>query len=942
MLLTGIMGLEWGRQHQVEIDLAVARAACQTGKLADARRRLQRAIWLAPGASEPRLALAELEIQLGNVTLAERLLVPLSSDDFANSLQARALMVSVQIDLFRGRQAAARQSSSQALSMARATGEPELEARALLVDYSARIEESADVRPALVTLERARTLAADIGHDRLRAEAESEIGHVLWWYLREVDDPVSEYFNPALEVFRRSGDALGEARVLDLISFALMRADDLVAFFKTQEEALKIWERVGNKAQQVEGHLQLGWAWDRLENPRRAHRHLERALELSRETGFDFLMPRIQRYLAAVEHSSGRSERAVARLEDWLAEQQPLDHENRSLFGVLGDAQRRLGDSVAALAAYEQALALDRVKDVSFQVWIGAGQARTALAESDLPRARQLLSKLEDLVGPQSDWSDRRRVLLLRARVLEATSGPASSLATLLEAAEIETRSLGSVGGLTVDHGLGVLKQLLPRLLNPERMGLTVGDGDERNLWAAEAFRLLEQARLRPARQRQLARLGRSPASAVALSREGQALELALQASALAIANSSPENLAQLREAYASYEEETFRARSGGGVSNGGLAGTVAEIQRQLSPKTAVVVYVLVQRIAVALVLRTDRFVVVPLDFRPADLRPRIKILRHQLAAAKGRGWRAPARELGRLLLDPIAEAATLEGSGRLLVVPMGELHEVPFAALLDAAGRPLIDKVAIAVVPAASVLLDSRAAIAGPALVVGRESFRDLGLPDLPAARREAEAIARESNARLVFGSELSEAVFRLMTPDASRLHIVAHARIEPEMPMLSRLILAPPEKAGDTASDGELTVRELLDLELRAELVTLSACRSGLALPASRLANFELRRTGLVEGFLLAGARNVLGTLFPVEDEATAAFMVALEAELRWRQPIDALAAVQRTLAAGSGPTAHPGHWAAFVLAGPGTWSAGRMKHSATVTDPVSVEVK
>ena len=703
--------------------------------------------------------------------------------------------------------------------------------------------------------------------------------------------------------------------MLDHIGNARLLADDLVGYFEVQEQALKIWEGVGNRARQAEGHLQLGWAWDRLENPRRAHHHLERALELARDIGFEVLLPRIQRYLAGVEHSSGRSERAVERLEGLLAEQRRWSPESRSIFAILGDAKRRLGESVAARAAYERALEVDRAKDPPFRVWIIVGLARTALAEGDYARVRQLLSELEGLVGPQASWSERRRVFLLRASLQEAESGSSEALATLLEAAEIETRSLGSVGALTVDYGLGVLRRLLPRLL----------DSEPPHPWAAEAFRLLEQARLRPERRQWLTRLGPPATPNVTAARESEALIAARQASATAVAKPSPENLSHLRENYARYESEVLRARSANGSLSGGRVATVAEVQDRLPPTSVIVAYVLTRRVAVALVLRTDRFDVVPLNFRPADLRPRIKVLRHQLAAGQGRGWRSPARELGRLLLGPLEAAGSLEGSDRLLVVPMGELHEVPFAVLLDEAGRPLIERVAVAMLPAASVLMESSPRSSGSALVVGRASFRDFGWPDLPAARRETQAIALASNARQLFGPALSESAFRQLAADASRLHIVTHAHVEPEMPMLSRLILAPPGDTGDAATDGELTVRELLDLEIRAELVTLSACRSGLALPASRRPRVELRRTGLVEGFLLAGARNVLGTLFPVEDGATADFMVAFEEELRQRQPIDALATVQRALASGDGPTAHPGHWAAFVLAGPGTWSTG-----------------
>ena len=935
VLLSAVAGVEWGRRQLVKHDLTTSQAAYEIGELDLARRQLRRAARLAPGRSEPRLALAEVEISSGNYAVAEQLLEAVLVEDLAVELHARALVAAARVDLFDHRHERAARRADEALVAAQASGDPELVVRAGLVNATVGIESGGQAKVALAALERAYQLAAESGHEKLRAYAETEIGQVLWWYLREVDDPVPDYFEPALEVFQRRNDPLGVGHVLARISLAQLRADELTAFFETEALAMGIWEKLRHRAQQVEGHLRLGWAWDRLENPRRAHRHFEQALDLAQANGLEGLVPRIQRHLASVEHSRGRSELAVARLERLLTDHQVGDRDGRSVFGVLGDAHRRLGDQVAARKAYEHALELDPVGNLSFRVWIHSGLARSALAQDDPARARQVLSDLERRVGPHSDWSDHRRTLLLRAAVLEAESGSSAALAPLLEAAEIETRSLGSVGSLTVDYGLGVLKQLLPRLLSSDA-------STRRERWAAEAFRLLEQARLRPVRQQQLADAGRAQATDASKARESRARTLAHEAAGRAAANPSPEHIADLREAYARYEDETFRARSAAGSSALGQAATVAELQHHLAPKTAIVAYVLIRRAAVAMVVRHDRFEAIPLAIDPKDLRPRIKILRHQLATRRGIGWREPARELRRLLLDPVERSGGLEGIERLQIVPMGELHELPFAALLDAAGRPLIEQAASVVLPAASVLLQASPRGAEPGLVVGRGSFRGLGLPDLPAARREAQAVARMSQARLVFGPELTEQAFRQLAPTAARIHIVAHAQVDPEFPLLSRLILAPPDGTGEATNDGELTVRELLDLELRADLVTLSACRSGLALPATRLPRVELRRTGLVEGFLLAGARNVLGTLLPVEDEATAAFMTAFEGQLRDRQPIDALATVQRMLAAGDGPTSHPGHWSAFVLAGPGTFSHRAAEKLPTVSDPRSVEVQ
>lgn len=944
--LTTVIALEAGRRSQRalgQLDATEARGS-GTG---------------SPVAGSPRARVEALEAaaQRGDFRAAEVLLEKLLNEEQPPELQARLLTAGARIDLARYRIARAKTRGRRAVAIALEVGDPGLVAGAWAAVAEVARETNSDSAAILHALEQVRDHGVLAGDPALRAWSEAERGFVRWWNLRQVEDPVSTAFAPALAVAEDLDATHIVARVLDHIANAQLREDDLSAFFRTQERALKLWEELGNRARQAVAHLQFGWVWDRLESPRRAFRHYEKCLELAEASGFDLVAPRCHRHWAAAELRSGQSELAVARLRALISGNQPWSEEARSIFGVLGDAHRRLGELTEAEVAYDRALALDPVGDVSFRVWIDSGKARTALAAGDVERARQLLAELEELVGPRSDWSDRRRVMMLRVSVLERASDRAA-LATLLEAAEIETRSLGSVGSLTVDHGLGALGRLLPRVLprstalTPRRDMASRDPANRAETWAEEAFRLLEQARLRPWRR---IRSGERPAAREVggsrLEQELSALGEARRAVAAAAATPSPANFAQLREAYARYEEEVFRSRSGTRASVG-RAATISEIRQRLPENTAILAYVLVRDLAVAFMVRNDRFETLPLAFRPQELRSRIKILRHTLATRQGSAWRAPARELGRLLLDPLEEGASLEAIERLLIVPMGDLYDLPFATLLDGEGKPWVERVAISLLPAASILLEPSHGSQGHGLVFGNDSFDGRGLPPLPAARREAEGVARLSSSRLIFGESASERRFRKLAPTASRLHLVTHAQAEPELPGLSRLFLASSGAARDSADDGELTVRELLDLDLRAELVTLSACQSGLALPAGQRPGAGLRPTGLMEGFLLAGARNVLGTVFPVEDEATASFMLELERELTHQPPIDALATVQRRSAKSTGPDRHPGHWAAFVLAGPGTLAGeGRdveadltpaVDEAATDRRPVSVETR
>ncbi|MEM7586299.1 MAG: CHAT domain-containing protein [Acidobacteriota bacterium] len=945
VLAASVAGWESHRRHWVERQISAADEASAAGALAAARGRLQRAALVAPFAVEPRLKRVELELLAGEFRAAEQLVEPLLQRDLLPQQQARTLTAMARVALRSYYRTGLRQRTEAAVAAARASERPELEGQAYLATASSEVA-LGEPESALAALQRALELAELAQDARLRTRVMTELGYVRWWLLAEVEDPLGEYFEPALDAFRRLGDRGGEAYVLDHIANVSLRADDLGQFFAQQDQALRMWEELGNRSRQAKGHLQLGWAWDRLENPRRATRHLERALSLARDAGDVLLVPHVQRLLASVEITSRRPARAVARLERLKDQLRPWHMETDSVFGVLGDAHRRLGQIAAARAAYEHALALGGLDDPSFRVWIGSGLARLALAEGDAAEARSWLIDLEQRLRATEDWSDQRRVLSLRASVLAAELGREAALGPLIEAAEIETRSLGAVGRLTVDHGLGILNRLLPMLLQPPAAESADAEGKapavtlKPEARAAVAFRLLEQARMRPISRRRSGSSLVFPAVTYVTRAEDEALAAARAAAERVTERPSPEQSARLRAAYSELEEATLRSRAQAVAAGSLQAGTVAEIQARLPPRSTLVSYVLLRREAFALMLRDDRFEVLPLGFEPSDLRPRLKVLRHQLGSREGDGWRIAARGLWRLLLAPIAAAGGLEDRDRLYIVPMGDLYDVPFAALIDEAEQPLVEQVAVALLPAASLLLEADRRLATPGLVIARRDFDGLGVPALPAAEREAEAVASAFGARLLLGRAATEQRFHELAPGASLLHLVTHAQVEPEMPMLSRLLLGS-TAGGGPATDGELTVRELLDLDLQAELVTLSACRTGLASPPARLPIGELRRGGLIEGLMRAGARNVLATLFPVEDQTTADFMIALAREIRLHPPIDALATVQRAAVRSGGSAAHPGHWSAFVLTGPGS-NLIESRALPTASSTVSVEVQ
>lgn len=259
---------------------------------------------------------------------------------------------------------------------------------------------------------------------------------------------------------------------------------------------------------------------------------------------------------------------------------------------------------------------------------------------------------------------------------------------------------------------------------------------------------------------------------------------------------------------------------------------------------------------------------------------------------------RAHLQALHAAVWAPLVEA--LGTVPRVVVVPHGPLHYLPFAALHDGTGW-LVERHALSMAPSTAWALEALAVPSRPPQRVLALGFGGDGLAHVEA---EAQAVAQGfTEARLLVGDAATQAALRESSAEADVLHLACHAHFRADNPMFSALELA----------DGPLALHATPSLGLQAQLVTLSACETGL----SHLAPGN-EAIGLVRGFLLAGVRTVLASAWAVDDAATAELMRAFYQRLRAGDgAAQALAGAQRQLA---GAGAHPFHWAAFALHGRG----------------------
>jgi CHAT domain-containing protein len=259
--------------------------------------------------------------------------------------------------------------------------------------------------------------------------------------------------------------------------------------------------------------------------------------------------------------------------------------------------------------------------------------------------------------------------------------------------------------------------------------------------------------------------------------------------------------------------------------------------------------------------------------------------------------------QLYNRLLRPLGAAL---GTKQITIVPHGALHYLPFSALTDG-GSFVVDRFAIRMLPSASVLLflKQNNSSMGSLLALGNPDLGDADY-DLPFAGQEVRRISEQvAGAKLLTRGQATESALKRYGNSFRYLHLASHGTFDAERPLLSGLLLV-----GDSQNDGILTVGELYDLQLNADLVTLSACETALGKVAS---GDDV--VGFTRGFLYAGASSIISSLWQVDDAATSDLMTGFYARLAGTDKRSALRQAQLATKTRYG---HPYYWAAFQLTG------------------------
>lgn len=350
----------------------------------------------------------------------------------------------------------------------------------------------------------------------------------------------------------------------------------------------------------------------------------------------------------------------------------------------------------------------------------------------------------------------------------------------------------------------------------------------------------------------------------------------------------------------------------------------LSELQSALSPDQLLIEYVLANPTSYALAVTKAGVHAYPLPSRTV-IEGNVTKYRSEIHAKLSDPTLAQA--LFNELLAPIDDYGNKRD---LVIVPDGQLHLLPFSALVNL-NEYVISSHTVDVAPSSTAFellkrqsekreraempyigvaawtekTDSR----NPILRASSGPERNEFVP-LPYSEAEVETIARDLPRpnTILLGANATETRFKQLSTESTEvIHLALHGYADIEYPDRSALIFAPEVNGPD---DGLLQAREIRELHIRARLVTLSACDTGVG-PVG-----EADVANLVNAFIEAGADSVVSTLWDLEDESTEHLMTMFYSRLALHErKVDALRSAQLDLLHQGLP---PYFWASVQIVG------------------------
>ncbi|HEX7335490.1 MAG TPA: CHAT domain-containing protein [Pyrinomonadaceae bacterium] len=756
-----------------------------------------------------------------------------------------------------------------------------------------------------------------------------------------------DHFSQALPVWRALGDRRNEATVLNNMGTVYNLLGEPQKAFYYFQQVLPLARAIGARGVEAATLTNMGYVYTLLDDQEKALAHLDQALTLTRELGDRRTEAAALTHTGTAYSSLKDHRKAVEYLERALQLRVAAsDRQGEAItLNYLGRAFELAREPAKAFDYYDKALPIWRaVGDRNGEVAALYGAARAKSALDDLPAASQrtesalaIINTLRTKVASRDlrasyfasvqDLYKLHIDLLMRLHRRQPTAG--FDVVALKTYEQARARSLiDLLAEASADIREGVDSDLLARERSLQQM------------LNAEAYR---QMRLFGGQHTE------DKAGAVRRKIEGLltqllAIEAELKARSpryAALTQPAPLDLKQIQTSVT--DNETLLLEYSLGEDRSYLWAVTANSfsSYELPPRSVIEA---AARRCYELLTARNQYV----KFETAEE----KRERVQKADAE---YPNAAAALSQILLGPVAAQL---GRKRLLVVPDGALEYLPFAALTVPMSNartfvPLVVHHEVTSIPSASTLAVLRQELQGRApaekvvavfadpvfdktdeRVTGvssrnagghhgaatesAKSSDEVPLSRLPYTRQEAEAIlalAPATGRKAALGFEADRAA--AMSEDLSKfriIHFATHSFLDSTHPELSSIALSMLDRQG-RSQNGYLRSHEVFNLKLGAELVVLSGCRTGLGKEVKGEGLY-----GMTRGFMYAGSKRVLVSLWDVQDQATARLMTDFyRALLGPKRPHTAAALRAAQIAIWrEGRWQAPYYWAGFVLQG------------------------
>ncbi len=727
-------------------------------------------------------------------------------------------------------------------------------------------------------------------------------------------------FAPALDFYSKAETLAAQQNLQQGLSKALLYQANSHWFqgnyqkaFRFQKESLKIAETEKDKRQQAFIYNTLGLIHWTLNDSERALEHLNHSLELAEEIRSTLDVASANNNIGLVYRKDKKYETSIEYFNKALKK----DKELKSKWGQ-GYTHRNLGMSYMRLGQLDQAEPhIMQAIELSREIGNKTNLVKSMLEAGHLALEKNTCDKAIVIFQQTGELAKKLNIPEVHWRALRGGGVCLAKAGKLTEAAELYEQAVAVVDGMRAaikveefQNGFLTDKQDVYKELRLVLLDLGKVE---------ESFNYAERAKSRSFIDllgNQKVSLKNDVSQKLYDGLTDQKQKIRSIEEALGVARSGEdekviEDIAKnLVKARTQYQDLLIQAKEESPEISNFITVesiTLKELDTLLEPDVALVEYLVTTNELVAWVIQKGGIDVVRTPVKESELDPLVKDYRkrmQQLAPLDEQSVR-----LNDLLIQPLEKY--IADKRVLGIIPQGVLHYVSFSSLKNTESY-LVERHPLFYSPSASVLKFTFARKTAKnnsaevkVLALGNPDLGDFNY-DLPLAEMEANAIKWNfPKIDVLTREKATESWLTENIGEYQIIHIASHGEFDPINPLFSSLKLTK-----DLAQDGNFEVNEVFALNINADIVTLSACQTGLG---KITGGDEL--VGLNRAFIYAGTHSLLSSLWRVSDISTAILIKHFYRNYVVDNKGESLRKAQLLV---KRLYPHPSYWAGFNLTG------------------------